>query len=243
VDPIPMIFDRMDTWRHLPHYQLERRADILFSLYIHEALESKLGFPVLDTLIPEFPVRIGTICPGITGDKSYKIDYLALSTSRTQPVFVELKTEGLSRRTAQDEYLRASQRVGLPRLLEGLLDIFRATKAKRKCFALLLHLQRIGLVEIPNALIAIMSRSSLRGASEASQRVRILADGMESPRIVYIQPRGDHPQEEISFHEFAAVVQRHSDPVAQRFAQSLHEWASVQTGDYSLMQHIQRTAL
>jgi len=238
-----MIFDRMDTWRHLPHYQLERRVDILFSLYIPEALESKLGFPVLNTLIPEFPVRIGTICPGITGDKSYKIDYLALSTSRVQPLFVELKTDQLSRSIDQDKYLRASRRVGLPRLLEGLLDIFRATTAKRKYFALLLHLQQMGLVEIPNALVEIMSRPRLQGASEASKKVRILADGMESPRIVYIQPRGDHPREEISFHKFAAVVQRHSDPVAQRFAQSLHEWASVQTGDYSLMQHIQRTAL
>ena len=38
LNPITAIFDRMDSWRHLPGYQLERRADLLFSLYLPEAL-------------------------------------------------------------------------------------------------------------------------------------------------------------------------------------------------------------
>ena len=91
VGPILQLFDRMDDWRHFPNYQLERRADILFSLYLCEVLESKLGFAIRDELAPEFPVRIGTIYPDIPSDKSYKIDYLAMSASGKRPVFVELK--------------------------------------------------------------------------------------------------------------------------------------------------------
>lgn len=39
------IFNLMDSWRRLPSYQLERRADLFFALYIPQALEEKLGFP------------------------------------------------------------------------------------------------------------------------------------------------------------------------------------------------------
>ena len=103
-----VLFDRMDAWRHLPNYQLERRADLFFSLYLPKVLEEKLGFPVRERLIPEFPVRIGTIYPHIPINKSFKIDYVALSEDGSKAVLVELKTEGMSRRSSQDKYLLAS---------------------------------------------------------------------------------------------------------------------------------------
>ena len=46
------LFDRMDAWRHLPDYQLERRADLFFSLYLAEALQAKLGFPIIVYIQP-----------------------------------------------------------------------------------------------------------------------------------------------------------------------------------------------
>ena len=56
---IDTLFNRMDAWRHFPNYQLERRADIFFALYLPEVLEAKLRFAVGSELAPEFPVRIG----------------------------------------------------------------------------------------------------------------------------------------------------------------------------------------
>jgi len=242
MDSILALFDRMDDWRHFPNYQLERRADILFSLYIPEALEAKLGFPVLPTLAPEFPVRIGTIYPDIPTDKSYKIDYLAMSASGDKSILVELKTEGLSRRVSQDKYLVASQNAGLPLLLEGLLDIFRATEAKRKYFAFLLHLERMGLLGIPDELKAIMAGDNLQGASAASHGVQVLAECTERPLVIYIQPSGDGPYV-LSFHEFARTVQKHGDAVSKRFARSLREWADVQAGDWSSNKRFDLTRL
>lgn len=228
VDPISELFDRMDEWRHFPNYQLERRADIFFSLYLPEVLEAKLGFPMRLEFAPEFPVRIGTIYPHIQTDKSYKIDYLALSATGTESVFVELKTEGASRRESQDKYLLASQRVGLPALLEGLCAIFRATNAKRKYFAMMLYLERMGLLQMPPDLTEIMAGQSLQGATAASAGIVITAPSTE-PRIVYVQPNGDGP-DIISFQEFADVVVRHPDAVSQRFATSMREWARVRSG-------------
>ena len=47
----------LDTWRHLPAYQLERRADIFFALFLPDVLEEKFGVPISPVLIPEFPVK------------------------------------------------------------------------------------------------------------------------------------------------------------------------------------------
>lgn len=226
---IDTLFDRMDAWRHFPNYQLERRADLFFALYLPQVLEAKLGFPMRPDLAPEFPIRIRTIYPNIPTDKSYKIDYVALSGAADKAVFVELKTEGLSRRPEQDEYLLAAQKIGLASLLEGLLDIFRATNSKRKYFCLLEHLEDMGLVHIPILMKEIMARSTLQGANGASKQIEIRTTAAKS-LIMYIQPTGIGPGI-ISFHEFAEVVEKHDDSVSQRFAKSLREWAEVQAGE------------
>jgi len=236
--PINTLFDRMDAWRHLPNYQLERRADIFFSLYLPEVLEAKLGFPIRSDLIPEFPVRIGTIYKNIPIDKSYKIDYVALSAAGDKVVFVELKTDGQSCRPKQDRYLLAAQDAGLAALLSGVLDIFRATDSKPKYFCLLKQLESIGLLRIPESLTAIMAGPTLQGANEASGDVEVTAKA-EKPLIVYILPNAPKVAAGqtdavtpviISFSEFADVVRRHDDPVSHRFAASLREWADVPAG-------------
>jgi len=233
---IETIFDRMDAWRHFPNYQLERRADIFFGLYLPEALERKFGFPVRPVLTPEFPVRIGTIYPNIPGDKSKKIDYVALSTKADKAVFVELKTEGLSRRPEQDNYLLAAQKAGMKRLLEGLLDIFRATNSKRKYFSLLQHLESMGLLRIPLQMKDLMARSRLQGANEASHQIEITAQ-VDECLIVYVQPNGNGP-DIISFHEFVNIVRKHDDPMSRRFGTSLCEWAEIQAGEMPANRHI-----
>ena len=71
---IDTLFDRVDAWRHLPNYQLERRADLFFSLYLSKVLEATLGFPVADQIVPEFPVRIVTIYPDKRRFKPSRLD-------------------------------------------------------------------------------------------------------------------------------------------------------------------------
>ncbi len=222
------LFDRMDTWRHFPNYQLERRADVYFSLYLVEVLEARLGFPLQPGLVPEFPVRIETIYPNRLTNASYKVDYLALSVDHTKAVLVELKTDQGSRGSKQDEYLLAAQKAGLRRLLEGLLDIFRATTAKCKYFYLLEHLEGMGLLRIPETMREVMARPNLQGMSAASREIEVQITSPES-LIVYVQPNGEGPNV-ITFQDFAEIVRRHDDNLSQRFAQSLLEWARVEAG-------------
>ena len=226
---IAELFDRMDRWRHLPNYQLERRADLFFSLYLPVALKAKLGIEIHPLMVPEFPVRIGTIYPNIETDKSFKIDYVCFSRNRKRVVFVELKTEGMSRRVEQEKYLLAAQGVGLEKLLDGLLKIFRATQAKRKYFLLLDLLGQIGYLHIPEAMYQIASQDSLAGINKESEEIEIDCDASR-PEIIYLQPNGDG-DEVLSFAEFRRTVETFDDPISQRFAASLSEWANVKAGE------------
>lgn len=220
------LFNLMDSWRHLPSYQLERRADIFFALYIPQILEDKLGLPIRPNLVPEFPARIGTIYPEKDSNQSFKIDYLALSGDGKRAVFVELKTDTSSRRTEQDDYLIAAKRTGLPALLDGVLQIFRATNARRKYYYLIKQLAALDQYQVPGTVREIMAGDNLRGVTEASRRVEVISVVTDCD-IVYIQPQGSGPQI-ISFDDFSKTVQKHDDEISTRFAASLSEWAEVE---------------
>lgn len=232
MNQIESLFDRMDDWRHLPSYQLERRADLFFSLYLAEAIEAKLGFPVNEQVVPEFPVWIGLIKPGSASNQSVKIDYFVLSRSGNDAILVELKTDEKSRRDEQDEYLRAAQDAGLLALVHGVVELFRATDDKRKYSHLLEYLENLGLVELPAQLKAIMSRPRLQGVTKASQQITVTAKASEI-RILYLQPTGSGP-DILSFEDFRAVVLKHDDPISLRFAKSLAEWADTKAGEIQL---------
>lgn len=228
MDLISRLFDSMDAWRHLPKYQLERRADLFFSLYLPEVLEIKLGFPVNPDLVPEFPVRIGTINPYICSNASKNIDYVAISAASDKVVLVELKTDDRSRNDTQDNYLMAAQQVGFASLLEGVLEIYRATEQKRKYFCLLERLAQLRLLAVPREVCEFMRQENAHGIKEASKKISVTC-GTPKCLIVYVQPNGDGAGV-ISYDDFRAVVAKHDDPVSKRFAQSLKEWANVKAG-------------
>lgn len=228
MDFVGDLFERMDRWRHLPNYQLERRADLFFSMYLPAALEAKLGMKIHPVMVPEFPVHIGTIYPHIATDKSFKIDYVCFSNDLDRVIFVELKTEGLSRRDAQDKYLAAAQQVGFEELLGGLLKIFQVTQAKRKYFHLLELLGRVGYLKIPPTMHDIIRRDNLIGINQAAEKIEICCRAGR-PEIIYLQPLGNDSRV-LSFAEFKKTVETFLDPISQRFAASLSEWASVQAG-------------
>jgi hypothetical protein len=142
---INKLFNLLDEWRKYPNYQLERRADIFFAIHLEALLKSILGVTVR-AIIPEFPIRIGSIYSNIPINKSYKVDY-AVFTADNKVVLVELKTDDGSTREEQDAYYDKSIEVGFPKIMQGLLDISDATEYKSKCKTLIDKLRDIGAVE------------------------------------------------------------------------------------------------
>lgn len=220
--PTEPIFELLSEWRHLPAYQLERRADIFFALYLPTVLESRFGAKIMEPLIPEFPIKYPTKRRGEDRLRweyhtSKKVDFFALQESKSggtieQAFLVELKTDMGSRREKQDEYLDWAVRRGLNQLTEDILEICRKTKERRKYVHLLRHLAELRLIKCPRGGIeqlhenaASVAKSYPNRRSEEIRRGKRWGDTLRcisavdtaSPKIslVYIQPRkckGDH---------------------------------------------------
>lgn len=211
-DHIHTLFDNMDKWRHLPAYQLERRADIFFSIYLSDILSDKLNINV-EGIIPEFPIRIGSINKDTSTNQSFKVDYLIKTKDINRIILIELKTDDSSRRDGQDEYLDKAQQAGFIKLLEGVADIYKATNSKKKYGHLLGSLQKMGFITMENNAIKVIPANY-------------------TMEIIYIQPNNHKQQPNIiSFHEVAQIINRHNDELSTRFASSLRTWAELKAGD------------
>ena len=211
---IDQLFSNLDTWRHLPSYQLERRADVFFSVYLPEFLREMRGLDI-EIVIPEFPVRVGTIQPKIDINKSFKIDYVAKIRNANKILFIELKTDDHSRRDKQDWYLLEAKKKGMPALLRGLKKIYAATDAKSKYDHLLRALETANLIQLGG---------------------RNIFEPMDQDcdiSIIYVQPHPDSENDTITFDELAEFVGKKEDHLSKRFSQSLKDWASMTAGEMS----------
>lgn len=233
MDKIDQIFEQLDDWRHLPTYQLERRADIFFSLYLPKILKDRTGKDINDIVIPEFPLHKKTLFGEVGNNQSCRADYLALSKDGTSAYLVELKTDKGSGRQVQDEYLEKAQKVGLDKLLNGLREVFEVTTSKRKYFCLLKRLEELGLVSNLSEIEYIMKQDRLNGfkAALAKDNVVKIPKLETDLSLVCIQPSSCSKEDEarpfttwISFEEVRKVVSRHKDPLSKRFAESLEAW-------------------
>lgn len=224
------IFNRMDKWRNLPKYALERRADIFFGVYLKTALEVKYNIRIKDEIIPEFPVRKATIDPNIENNQSsFNVDFLAFSEDNKVAFLIELKTDIRSRREKQDDYLKAVADVGFTELIHGLVEIFRATQIKRKYFHLFKLLEDAGIIELPSKLQAKVFSKNMSGIMDIMKQVKIIKP-VEQIEVVYIQPTGD-AENVINFNEFGSLIEGIGDPVTQRFVESLKTWCDIKAGD------------
>ena len=209
MDGIERVFDQLDRWRCLPDYQLERRADLYFSLYLPEVLESVLGKRFSPFVVPEFPIKQSS------SNRSDKVDYLAATEDGTKLVFVELKTDCNSTRPEQFKYLcRGAQKTGAE-LRDDLSTIRKASKARPKYDALIAAAMEMGLTgdaaknfgkSLPVVLIS--PRADFNGRDEAIEL-------FESAGV---------PFHVVTFERFRETVLKHHDPLSLRFAESLDHW-------------------
>lgn len=205
---IDKIFSRLDLWRSLPAYQLERRADIFFSIYLDDIFRSKFGHDI-DLIIPEFPVRVGDIIINPPKqNQSYKIDYVAICESVRKVYLIELKTDSRSRRIKQDEYLSKVKENTIKMLVDGLIKIYCATKQKKKYNNLIDSLSKHGWIKTGDKI-----------------PVNICED--YDVEIIYIQPQNPKNIENIiSFNEIAAIISGRKDDITKRFIKSLNNWTT-----------------
>ncbi len=226
MDPLDALFRNLDRWRHLPNYQLERRADIFFSIYLKPLVEEFTGVALEDEMVPELPIRRDLIWTDVTSSQSVKVDYALFAKDRSRVFFVELKTDGASRRERQDHYLETVQRLGFQKVLEGLRSILLATSAHQKYHHLSSALARLGYLNVPSDLAEYIHPEPRVGLSARLAQIEVVPMST-AIEVIYVQPEVHGEDRCIDFARFAEFVGRHSDPVSQRFSQHLLRWRSL----------------
>ena len=254
---ISKLFDLLDKWRHLPNYQLERRADVFFALFFPEVLRAHLAkqnrsIEINPVLIPEFPIKEKD------SNRSKKIDYLALSKCGEQAFLVELKTDMVSISKKQRDYLVRAATSGLGELVGGVLKICGATKKRGKYVNLLRILSQFDMVEhvsreeeelekeldrlFENAIP--VKRCEKNFWAKARRRDREFKQGLGNVlpakslppevEVIYIQPRhcgGGSRPDAIDFEQFASTIESGGNgKIRKLFACYLRQWADQDAG-------------
>lgn len=211
------LFDLLTDWRTLPAYQLERRADIFFALYLDDLLKY-CGYFASDerlTIIPEFPAKHAS------NHQSDRIDYMVHSERKI--IYVELKTDNHSIRPQQAEYLHNIQQKDLKEVFGNIIAIYHATAARTKYRKLIEKLDR--WIEYDETQ-PVENRYTLRYDNIAQ---------VESVEVVYILPKGAeksiksdrYEHRQICFDkliEMLRLPKYADDPIAQAFAEALSTW-------------------
>jgi hypothetical protein len=214
---INTLFGLLDDWKHLPGYQLERRADIFFALHLKIIFEKVKGVKI-DIIIPEFPIQKNSlpfhskfnIKPLKRPNQSFQIDYLCYSNTPIPKVyFIELKTEVNSRNNKQDWYLKNAKKIKIDGLLKGLKEIYENSNQKGK---------------YNNLLKMLVEANDINWVKMNSESFDVLETDIE-PEIIYIQPRSDENKDSIiTFNEIIEHLKGAEEPLTKRFLESLKKW-------------------
>ena len=207
-EEILKIFCTLDRWRHLPAYQLERRVDLFFAMYLPDALEECCGVEIKERLVPEFPIRKKG------NNLSNKADYLAISKDGKRIFLIELKTDMKSRSNTQDAAYRRAKEMGLRCLVDGIICIRCNTEQPQKYDKLLYLLAELGLVFVEEHQRKIAERYK-----------NMVGNPEPCIEVLYIQPRNPSSENNvITFCQFAKAIEGHGE-VAKLLADYLRRWA------------------
>lgn len=138
----------LENWKKLPAYKAETRIDSLVGYYLKTLLNEFIEEEIIG-IIPELPIRKGTIHPEYEGtvhaERSFKVDFFAVGGKGVN-YLIEFKSDSGSRRDGQDLYLKNSQDLGTKALMEGIVRIASVSPYTRKYDHLLKSLQEVDLL-------------------------------------------------------------------------------------------------
>lgn len=233
------VFELLNRWRHLPFYSLETRAAPFFAIFLPDVLSEALDVEMHQTVIPEFPLRIGTLKHN-DSNLSYNVDYVAFAKDKSKAYLVELKTDMGSKRGEQDKYLCKARDIEFGCLVKGvreLAKVRRPSNKRRKYFHLLHLLFAPGssLLTTPGSphLDEHQFRKGMTRWPSSVDQLEIDPTSFKKTRVVFIQPKADPKRTNdtkkkydfnyIYFDQVADIVQRHGN-LGCIFANFLRQW-------------------
>ena len=250
------VLRQLDEWRHLPDYQLERRVDIFFGMFLPKVIEERFDVCV-DAVVPEFPLRKGTLEDDVRGsNQSVKVDFAVFGHDRHHRgiYLVELKTDMGSLKPKQFCNMRRARSVGSKKLVEGVLRAAGASDAEHKYAHLIWKLLEVERSQRDNRreLAGLCLEKGKQGSSGKSEinsafcKLRMSEKWNQAyvdlVAVLPTEPKESKKEmlrgiEVITFAEFANLLeddrQPFGSPDASVFADYLRHWAEVEAGRVS----------
>lgn len=144
MNEIEQIFKLLRNWYKLPKYQLERRLDIFFVLYLPDILSNLKGIHIksYDNILPEFPIKKDKNCASNNADYAILVN----DNDKIKLKLVELKTDINSiKKKNQIEYYKNIK--SFQHILSGIIEIENKTKSKDKYCYLLEKLAKFKVIK------------------------------------------------------------------------------------------------
>lgn len=190
MDEIQKIFDLLEKWRKFPKYQLERRLDIFFALYLPEILEKELHLNKDKMLIlPEFPLKkLNDEKAEKKNNSSNNADFAVFYNNggKIDLYLIELKTDMNSiDNLKQIKYYQTASENSIKKFLEDIIKIQQSKnmpKQRREKYD--------NLLEELNEYVEEEQKSEKEDKRYQKRKWKVKKDVKlnEKPQIIYIVP-------------------------------------------------------
>ena len=243
------VLRQLDEWRHLPAYQLERRVDIFFGMFLPKVIERRFGLHV-DEDIPEFPLHKGKskISEDPEDHHSVKVDFVVFGrqANKKRMFLIELKTDIGSLNADQLKNMENARGANSKDLLQGVIDAAQHSDSKHKYAHLVWKLLKLKCLGIDNlAEITNMQLGEIRpGLTSAFKTLGVGKEWCNAcVDVVVVLPEeseGLEPYPEfhsITFDQFAETLETGYKPFVpedvRTFLAHVRDWAHVRAGRVS----------
>ncbi|MDD5456761.1 MAG: hypothetical protein PHV30_06990 [Candidatus Margulisbacteria bacterium] len=218
MDKIEELFKMLDDWRKLPAYQLERRADIFFALYLKEILGESQGTSNDLIIIPEFPLIS-------KGNHTNKVDYFVWDRIKNKTYLIELKTDKKSVNKKQINYLMMASKKSPIDLLMAIEKVAISKNADAKYKGLFKYLKKHQVLDYEGDLPGKWKSHWKTLINNYKRNFTII--NVNHNQVIYILPKEDHkiPKEmiQIDFLKIEKYISN-KDEIANLFCKSLRDW-------------------
>lgn len=218
-EAVEKILKNLDSWRHLPKYQLERRADMFFGLFVRYIVASHLNIALHSTIIPEFPYK------NSARNTTVNFDYLLFSEDLSTAYILELKTDAGSVSDDQLIYLKKVKEEN--DFCSQMTDIL-AVAGKSNQGSKYDHLFRI----LKN--IKLMDDNRQTTKSVISVEILFLSPKLDVKSYdkvrAVVDPDGSGERNIISFNRAAYLLENKGGTVECLFASYLKKWEQQPAG-------------
>lgn len=208
-EAIEKMLNNLDDWRHLPKYQMERRADLFFGLFISQIVAGHTGKRIHSIVVPEFPFRHNK--NNTDTNHTVNFDYVLFSEDGKFVYILELKTDANSVDDDQLKYLNKASESGFVQIKEGIEKVKLKTKHDMKYDCLFSLLEKVQ-VDSPETVLLYLSPS---------------LDNAKRDKVLKIVKNEDNI---ITFAMAADLLEKTGGAVECHFATFLRRWNDVMAG-------------